>query len=71
MTETVAEELPLIQEPVPLTAHDRCDRCIAQAQVRVTFLTGGELILCFHHWKTYKAALAPLAAAIDMEAEKL
>ncbi|MGI8665383.1 MAG: DUF7455 domain-containing protein, partial [Jatrophihabitans sp.] len=32
----------------PLTAVDRCDRCGAQAYVRVTLPAGSELMFCAH-----------------------
>lgn len=32
-----------------LTVHDRCDRCGAQAYVKVTGVTG-ELMFCGHHY---------------------
>ena len=33
----------------PLTAADRCDRCGAQAYLRVVLSSGGELLFCAHH----------------------
>jgi hypothetical protein len=39
-----------------LTAADRCDRCGAQARVRVV-LTKGDLIFCAHHAKAYEDKL--------------
>lgn len=39
-----------------LSAADRCDRCGAQAKVRV-LLGAGELIFCAHHAKAYEDAL--------------
>jgi len=33
----------------PLTAADRCDRCGAQAYLRVELQSGGELLFCAHH----------------------
>jgi hypothetical protein len=39
-----------------LTAADRCDRCAAQARVRVV-LAAGELLFCAHHAKEYEPAL--------------
>ena len=39
-----------------LTAADRCDRCGAQAFVRVV-LTSGDLLFCGHHAKAYEAGL--------------
>lgn len=49
----------------PLTALDRCDRCIAAAQVRVVLASGFDLLLCGHHHRKYEAALAPLVASIE------
>jgi len=42
--------------PVSLTAADRCDRCGAQARVKVVLATG-ELVFCAHHAKAYESAL--------------
>jgi hypothetical protein len=39
-----------------LTAADRCDRCGAQAFVRVV-LSSGDLLFCGHHAKTYEDRL--------------
>ncbi|MBW3640326.1 MAG: hypothetical protein KY451_10825 [Actinobacteria bacterium] len=39
-----------------LTAADRCDRCGAQAFVRVV-LVSGELLFCGHHAKAYQEKL--------------
>ncbi len=43
-----------------LTAADRCDRCGAQARVRVVLSTG-DLLFCAHHAKDYEAKLRPVA----------
>ena len=48
--------------PSTLTAADRCDRCGAQARVRVVLATG-DLIFCAHHAKAYDAKLR--AAAVE------
>ena len=45
-----------------LTAADRCDRCGAQAFVRVV-LASGDLLFCAHHAKAYEDKLKP--AAVD------
>jgi hypothetical protein len=47
----------VILESTPLNALDRCDRCGAQAYVRATLLTGGELLFCAHHGKEYAEKL--------------
>ena len=39
-----------------LTAADRCDRCGAQARVRVV-LASGDLLFCGHHAKSYEENL--------------
>ena len=39
-----------------LTAADRCDRCGAQARVRVV-LASGELTFCGHHAKAFEPTL--------------
>jgi hypothetical protein len=45
-----------------LTAADRCDRCGAQARVRVVLATG-DLLFCAHHAKAYEDKLR--ATAVD------
>ncbi|WP_111765100.1 DUF7455 domain-containing protein [Nakamurella deserti] len=47
-----------------LTALDRCDRCGAQASIRVTLPTGGELLFCGHHGRQHQDRLEQLAAVI-------
>ncbi len=47
--------------PTPtLTAADRCDRCGAQAYVRVV-LASGDLLFCGHHAKAYEDKLKQTA----------
>jgi hypothetical protein len=47
--------------PAPtLTAADRCDRCGAQAYVRVV-LASGDLLFCGHHAKAYEDKLKQTA----------
>jgi hypothetical protein len=43
-----------------LTASDRCDRCGAQARVRVVLATG-DLVFCAHHAKAYDQKLRATA----------
>ena len=46
-----------------LTAADRCDRCGAQAYVRVVLeSSGGELLFCAHHSRAVEATLKPLSS---------
>lgn len=54
-----------------LTASDRCDRCGAQAYVRVLLPTGGELLFCAHHARKYEPRLRELAAEIHDESDRL
>jgi hypothetical protein len=55
----------------PLTAADRCDRCGAQAYVRVVLGSGGELLFCAHHGRAHDARLRQLDAAITDETDRL
>ena len=54
-----------------LNALDRCDRCGAQAYLRVTLASGGELLFCAHHGKKYEENLRSIAAQIHDETDKL
>jgi hypothetical protein len=55
----------------PLTALDRCDRCGAQAYVRVTLEAGGELFFCGHHARKHADALQPVASEWRDETDRL
>ncbi|GAA1706660.1 hypothetical protein GCM10009793_00810 [Brachybacterium phenoliresistens] len=54
-----------------LTADDRCDRCGAQAYVKVVLTAGGELMFCGHHARAHADALQPLASEVIDETERL
>ncbi|WP_102508442.1 DUF7455 domain-containing protein [Sanguibacter massiliensis] len=54
----------------PLTVADRCDRCGAQAYVRVT-LPVGELLFCAHHSRAHADAYASVALEIQDETDRL
>jgi hypothetical protein len=54
-----------------LTANDRCDRCGAQAYVRVILVSGSELLFCAHHAREHEARLREVAATIQDETERL
>ncbi len=56
--------------PTPLTAADRCDRCGAQAYVRVV-LTSGDLLFCAHHARRHAEAFTDVAVRIQDETERL
>ncbi|GEK19728.1 hypothetical protein CXY01_02480 [Cellulomonas xylanilytica] len=54
----------------PLTAADRCDRCGAQAYVRVV-LAVGELLFCAHHAREHAPKFAELATHVQDETDRL
>jgi hypothetical protein len=62
MSTTVAE---------PLTVADRCDRCGAQAYLRVTLPSGGELLFCAHHARAHQDKLRQVALNIHDETSRL
>ena len=55
----------------PLTALDLCDRCGAQAYVRVVLPASGELLFCAHHSRQHADALARVAVEIQDETDRL
>lgn len=55
----------------PLTAEDRCDRCGAQAYLRVELATGGELLFCAHHAREHGDKLKEIAVSVQDETHKL
>jgi hypothetical protein len=69
VTAVLTPTLPNTAEP--LNALDRCDRCGAQAYLRVTLASGGELLFCAHHGKKYEDGLRTIAADIHDESAKL
>jgi hypothetical protein len=54
-----------------LTATDRCDRCGAQAYVRVLLASRRELLFCAHHGRQYANALTKIAVEIRDETHRL
>jgi len=54
-----------------LTAADRCDRCGAQAYVRVTLPGGSQLLFCAHHGKEHADKLKQVALKIQDESSKI
>ncbi|MBF4767419.1 hypothetical protein ISU10_06525 [Nocardioides agariphilus] len=54
-----------------LSAADRCDRCGAQAYLRVELLSGGELLFCAHHAREHGDALKAVAANVVDETHRL
>ncbi|MDP2774558.1 MAG: hypothetical protein Q8O61_13475 [Nocardioides sp.] len=55
----------------PLTAEDRCDRCGAQAYLRVELHAGGELLFCAHHAREHGDKLKEVAINLVDETHKL
>ena len=55
----------------PLTAEDRCDRCGAQAYVRVTLDGGAILLFCGHHFKEHEDRLRAVAINVHDETSSL
>jgi hypothetical protein len=55
----------------PLTAADRCDRCGAQAYLRVLLMSGGELLFCAHHGREHADKLRTVALNIHDETDRL
>ncbi len=55
-----------------LNALDRCDRCGAQADVRVVLdSSGGELLFCGHHARGVEPTLKPLSSQWQDETARL
>ena len=54
----------------PLTAADRCDRCGAQAYMRVE-MVAGELLFCAHHAREHRDVIREVAVSVFDETGKL
>ncbi|KRF17328.1 hypothetical protein ASG90_08520 [Nocardioides sp. Soil797] len=54
-----------------LTALDRCDRCGAQAYLRVELASGLELLFCAHHAREHDEKLREVAVTVVDETHKL
>ena len=55
----------------PMNAVHRCDRCGAQAHVRVLLRSRQDLLFCAHHYRQHAPALAKIAAGIQDETDRL
>lgn len=55
----------------PMTASDRCDRCGAQAHVRVFLESGAALQFCGHHFREHEVRLRSVAVDVQDELEKI
>ncbi|MGA4507609.1 DUF7455 domain-containing protein [Propionibacteriaceae bacterium G1746] len=58
-------------EESTLDASDRCDRCGAQAYMRVTLNGGGQLLFCAHHGRAHHDKLQQVALKIQDETARL
>ena len=54
-----------------LSTADRCDRCGAQAYLRVELQSGGELLFCAHHAREHGDKLRQIAARVTDETDRL
>jgi len=63
-------EIMTPDQKAPLSVADRCDRCGAQAYVRVT-LPSGELLFCAHHYRAHAPKFADVATHIHDETDRL
>lgn len=55
--------------PIQFTAHDRCDKCGAQAKARVTMESGNDLLFCSHHINALESGLAAQGGRIERGAK--
>jgi hypothetical protein len=55
----------------PLSAVDRCDRCGAQAYLRVHLKGGFELLFCAHHAHEHAEKLREVAEHVQDETDRL
>ena len=76
MTSAVKDHPSVVSKTYTLTINDRCDRCQAQALVKVKGVSG-ELLFCSHHYnkimnnpKGYEKMMSFIVEVID-EREKL
>jgi hypothetical protein len=58
-------------EDAALNAADRCDRCGAQAYMRVTLAGGFDLLFCAHHGKEHADKLKQVALKIHDESARI
>lgn len=70
MDENSTEASTATAGDAPLTAHDRCDSCGAQAYVRAV-MANGELLFCAHHAAEYEGKLKPVALSWHDETSRL
>lgn len=54
-----------------LNSTHRCDRCGAQAYLRVFLKSGNDLLFCGNHYKRYEAKLEPIMRGKIDERDRL
>jgi hypothetical protein len=69
--ETRPQMTTAVAPTTPLTALDRCDRCGAQAYLRVELAGGGDLLFCAHHAREHGDKLREIAVNVHDETGKL
>jgi hypothetical protein len=62
-----------LQDPnrQPLTTLDRCDRCGAQAYLRIELVGGSELLFCAHHSREHEHQIRSIAVSVHDETTEL
>lgn len=66
-----ADVTTAVASGIALTAADRCDRCGAQAFLRVELAEGAELLFCAHHAREHGDKLRQVAVNLYDETHKL
>lgn len=54
-----------VMDNTELTAADRCDRCGAQAHLRVRMANGGVLLFCAHHARAHAEKIKQVAVKLE------
>jgi hypothetical protein len=71
MNQREADVTTAVAPSAALTAGDRCDRCGAQAYLRVELAEGAELLFCAHHAREHGDKLRQVAVNVHDETHKL
>lgn len=70
----IVDTVPKLSTVVPLALQDRCDRCGAQAFVRVSILAEPgpiDLEFCGHHYAQHEEKLREIALSIQDERDRI
>ena len=71
MNQREADVTTAVALSAALTAADRCDRCGAQAYLRVELAEGAELLFCAHHAREHGDKLRQVAVHVHDETHRL